>query len=108
MAHQMLTYKAHEAGTVLHLSDTRRLKPSQRCSACWAIVPKLLSERMHRCACGCVLPRDQNSARVVLLDAWILQDTRTGVTARLKPLSAQAVKPKSTTREIPTTTAHAV
>lgn len=25
MAHQMLTYKAHEAGSVLHLAQTRRL-----------------------------------------------------------------------------------
>jgi putative transposase len=109
MAHQMLKYKAEEAGTRLHLANTRQLKPSQRCSSCWAIVPKQLSERMHRCACGCELPRDQNSARVVLHDAWTPQETPgTGVAARLKPLSAQAVKPKSATREIPSTTAHAV
>jgi len=69
MAHQMLKYKAEEAGTRLHLAKTRQLKPSQRCSACWAIVPKTLSERMHHCSCGCVMPRDQNSAKVVLLDA---------------------------------------
>ena len=110
MAHQMLTYKAHEAGSVLHLAKTRRLKPSQRCSGCWALVPKPLSERRHDCPhCGCSLPRDQNSARVVLLDAWTPQDTPgTGVAARLKPLTAQAVKPRSTTRETPTTTATAV
>lgn len=110
MAHQMLTYKAHEAGSVLHLAQTRRLKPSQRCSGCWAVMPKLLSERRHDCPhCGCSLPRDQNSARVVLLDAWTPQDTPgTGVAARLKPLPAQAVKPRSLTRETPTTTAAAV
>ncbi|MBA1305886.1 RNA-guided endonuclease InsQ/TnpB family protein [Stutzerimonas stutzeri] len=109
MAHQMLTYKAHEAGSVLHLSNTRQLKPSQRCSACWAVVPKALSERMHRCACGCVLPRDQNSARVVLLDAWTPKDTPgTGVAARQEPLPAQAGKQPSATRETPTTTATAV
>lgn len=109
MAHQMLQYKAAEAGTRLHLAKTCQLKPSQRCSGCWAIVPKALSERMHRCACGCVLPRDQNSARVVLLDAWTPQHTPgTGETARLKPLTAQANKPKSLTRETPTTTASAV
>ena len=109
MAHQMLQYKAAEAGTRLHLAKTCQLKPSQRCSGCWAIVPKALSERMHRCACGCVLSRDQNSARVVLLDAWTPQDSPgTGETARLKPLTAQANKPKSLTRETPTTTASAV
>ena len=60
MAHPMLAYKAEEAGTRLHLSDTRQLKPSQRCSACWAIVPKLLSERMPVCPhCGHVMPRPQ-------------------------------------------------
>ena len=106
MAHQMLQYKAEEAGTRLHLANTRQLKPSQRCSACWAIVSKTLSERIHSCACGCVLPRDQNSARVVLLDAWTPKDTPgTGVTARSKPLTAKAAMPKSVTRETPTTTA---
>ena len=109
MAHQMLTYKAEEAGCVIHLSNTRQLKPSQRCSACWDIVPKVLDDRIHRCACGCVLPRDQNSARVVLLDAWTPKDTPgTGVTARPKPLLAKAGKPQSVTRETPTTTATAV
>lgn len=109
MAHQMLRYKAEEAGTRLHLANTRQLKPSQRCSACWAVVPKTLSERMHRCTCGCELPRDQNSARVVLIDAWTPQDTPgTGVAARLKPLPAKAGKPRSKTRETPTTTASAV
>lgn len=102
MAQQMLQYKAEEAGTRLHLANTRQLKPSQRCSGCWAIVPKALCERHHRCSCGCELPRDQNSARVVLLDAWTPQDTPgTGVTARPKPLAAQAGKPKSQTRETP-------
>lgn len=104
MAHQMLQYKAEEAGTRLHLANTRQLKPSQRCSACWAVLPKLLSERMHRCICGCELPRDQNSARVVLLDAWTPQHTPgAGVTARLKPLTAKAGKSRSKTRETPAT-----
>lgn len=110
MAHQMLTYKAHEAGSVLHLAHTRQLKPSQRCSGCWAVVPKTLNERWHLCPhCGCSLPRDQNSARVVLLDAWTPEHTPgTGVAARLKPLPAQVAKLRSKTRETPTTTAVAV
>ena len=106
MAHQMLAYKAEEAGTRLHLSDTRQLKPSQRCSACWEIVPKTLSQRMHVCPhCGYVQPRDQNSASVVLIDA---HTPGTGVAARPQPLSRQRGKSRSWTRETPTTTAQAV
>lgn len=91
MVHQMLQYKAAEAGTRLHLADTRTLKPSQRCSACWALVPKSLSERVHRCQCGCELPRDQNSARVILMDAWTPDDTPgTGVAARLPRMVRKA------------------
>ena len=45
LTQKMLAYKAEEAGTRLHLSDTRQLKPSQRCSACWELVPKTLAER---------------------------------------------------------------
>lgn len=110
MAHQMLQYKAAEAGTQLHLAHTRQLKPSQRCSGCWGVVPKTLNQRWHLCPhCGCSLPRDQNSARVVLLDAWTPEHTPgTGVAARSKPLPAQAAKLKSKTRETPTTTAPAV
>ncbi|MHB1543702.1 MAG: RNA-guided endonuclease InsQ/TnpB family protein [Gammaproteobacteria bacterium] len=101
MAHQMLAYKAEEAGTRLHLSNTRQLKPSQRCSACWEIVPKRLSDRMHVCPhCGHVMPRDQNSARVVLIDA---HTPGTGVAARPKPPPRQRGQSKSLTRETPTT-----
>jgi putative transposase len=102
MAHQMLSYKAEEAGTRLHLSYTRQLKPSQRCSACWAVVPKTLSQRVHVCPhCGCNMPRDKNSALVVLIDA---HTPGTGVTARPKPLARQRAKSKSVTRETPATT----
>ncbi len=56
MAHRMLAYKAEEAGTRLHLSHTRQLKPSQRCAACWRLVPKTLA-----CACLPVLRTDHAS-----------------------------------------------
>ena len=102
MAHQMLAYKAEEAGTRLHLSNTRLIKPSQRCSACWELVPKTLSERMHVCPhCGHVMQRDQNSASVVLIDA---HTPGTGVAARPKPLPRQRGKSRSVTRETPATT----
>lgn len=101
MAHQMVTYKAVEAGTRLHLAKTRQLKPSQRCAGCWAIVPKTLSQRVHACPhCGRVVPRDQNSAQVVLIDA--LSDTPgTGVAARSEPLAPYRAKQRSKTRETP-------
>ncbi|WP_031410012.1 RNA-guided endonuclease TnpB family protein [Thiomonas sp. FB-Cd] len=110
MAHPMLAYKAEEAGTRLHLSHTRQIKPSQRCSACWELAPKTLAQRMHVCPhCGHVMQRDQNSALVVLIDAHNTQDTPgTGVAARPKPRPRQRGKSKSVTRETPTTTAQAV
>lgn len=102
MAHQMLSYKAAEAGTRLHLANTRQLKPSQRCSGCWALVPKTLAQRVHTCPqCGLTLPRDQNSALVVLIDA---HTPGTGVAARQKPLPRKRGKSKSMTRETPATT----
>ncbi len=35
---------------------------SQACSNCGQIVRKTLSERIHKCDCGCVLDRDHNAA----------------------------------------------
>lgn len=106
MAHQMFSYKAAEAGTRLHLSNTRQLKPSQRCSGCWEIVPKTLAQRVHVCPhCGLTMQRDQNSASVVLIDA---HTPGTGVAARPKPLPRQRGKSTSVTRETPATTTHGV
>lgn len=53
-------YKAESAGK-------RRVKvnpkgTTQECSVCGRVVWKTLSERMHHCVCGAVLPRDYNSA----------------------------------------------
>lgn len=106
MAHQMLAYKAEDAGTRLHLANTRQLKPSQRCCVCWDIVPKTLAQRTHHCPhCGHTMQRDQNSAAVVLIDACT---PGTGVAARSKPLARQRAKPRSKTREPPTTVASAI
>ncbi len=106
MAHQMLAYKAVEAGTRLHVSNTRQLKPSQRCAGCWELVPKPLSERRHVCPqCGHTMQRDQNSASVVLIDA---HTPGTGVAARPKPLAPQRAKSKSVTRETLATTSRDV
>ena len=59
--------------------------------------------------CGHVMPRDQNSAWVVLIDAHNMHNAPgTGVAARPKPLPRQRGKSKSLTRETPTTTGPAV
>ncbi len=39
---------------------------SQECAQCGRVVPKTLSERWHICPCGSRVPRDENSARVIL------------------------------------------
>lgn len=62
----MLAYKAEEAGCGFTIVPTRGLKPSQRCPACGAVQAKRLDERVHACACGCRLGRDEAAARVVL------------------------------------------
>jgi putative transposase len=106
MAHQMLAYKAVEAGTRLPMSNTRQLKPSQRCSGWWEIVPKTRAQRGHVCPpCGPTMPRDHNSALVVLIDA---HTPGTGVAARPKPLARQRAKSKSVTRQTPATTTQGV
>ncbi|MDF1482036.1 RNA-guided endonuclease InsQ/TnpB family protein [Extensimonas sp. H3M7-6] len=106
LAHQVISYKAVEAGTRLHLANTRQLKPSQRCARCWEIVPKTLAQRVHVCPhCGHTMQRDQNSASVVLIDA---HTPGTGVAARPKASPHRRRKPRSATRETHTTTATAV
>jgi len=111
MAHRQRSCKAAEAGTRLHLANTRQLKPSQRCAACWEIVPKTLSQRVHACPhCGHAVPRDQNSAQVVLINTLEQWNTPgTGVAARSKPLpAARPRKSKSATRETHATTSQGV
>jgi putative transposase len=59
-----LTSRAESAGRHAVAVDPRGT--SQRCSGCGTVVPKALSERVHRCPCGLVLSRDQNAALNVL------------------------------------------
>ncbi len=62
---KMLEYKAEEAG--IRLIRVPPEGTSQTCSDCGAIVPKLLSERIHLCPdCGLVIDRDTNAARNIL------------------------------------------
>ncbi len=64
---QFTTYKAESAGGSVVLVDPRGT--SQTCPDCGTIKPKRLTERMHRCACGCTLDRDVAAAKVVLIRA---------------------------------------
>lgn len=57
---QIVANKAAWAGSRVLLVNPKHT--SQRCSGCGAIVKKELSERWHRCACGCELDRDHNAA----------------------------------------------
>ncbi len=66
---QMLRYKAAKAGGKLIEVDPRYT--SQTCPDCGVIEKKELSERIHRCACGCILDRDVAAARVILHKAGI-------------------------------------
>jgi putative transposase len=62
------SYKAESAGGIVVKIEPRRT--SQECPDCGAIAKKTLAERMHRCPCGCVMPRDTASAIVVHVRAF--------------------------------------
>ncbi|MBM7715311.1 putative transposase [Bacillus thermophilus] len=58
------TYKAEYADKTVKVVNPRNT--SQMCSNCGLIVPKKLSERLHRCPCGYTAHRDINAARNIL------------------------------------------
>ena len=62
----MLRTKAAEAASVFVEANTRKVKPTQRCHCCGAIVKKTLNERRHVCACGITCGRDENAAKTLL------------------------------------------
>ena len=74
--HQMLRYKAEEAGTRWIEIPTKIVKPSQTCHGCGQQEKKLLSVRRHVCSCGAVCGRDENAAKVIL--NWALYGNATG------------------------------
>ena len=70
MIMRMLEYKVEETGTELVIMDTRKLKPTQRCSGCGNVEKKTLAVREHQCqSCGVEIDRDINSAVVCLKEA---------------------------------------
>lgn len=62
-----LERKAENAGRKVVRVDARYT--SQTCPQCGAVKKKSLSERVHRCDCGCVLDRDVAASRVILARA---------------------------------------
>ena len=67
---QMCVYKAEEAGTRMHLAETKQIKPTQRCAHCGHMESKTLGDRTHLCGhCGFMTDRDRNAALVCLIDA---------------------------------------
>lgn len=65
---RLLSYKAEGAGR--ELVAVNPSKTSQTCPQCGKVKKKLLSERRHRCDCGCDLNRDVAAAKVILARAW--------------------------------------
>ncbi|MGI0080138.1 MAG: RNA-guided endonuclease InsQ/TnpB family protein [Nitrososphaerales archaeon] len=62
---QLTAYKAERRGGRVILVNSSGT--SQKCSGCGEVVPKSLSERVHRCLrCGLTLDRDINAARNIL------------------------------------------
>lgn len=74
--HQMLKYKAEEAGIEWIEIPTREVKPSQTCHGCGRQEKKPLWQRMYECVCGVYCTRDENAARVIL--NWALYGNATG------------------------------
>lgn len=75
--HQMLKYKAEEAGNEFVEIDTRKVKPSQTCHCCGRQEKKTLATRKHICPdCGIRCGRDENAAKVIL--NWALFGNATG------------------------------
>lgn len=69
---QLIAYKVKETGGQFLEAPTKKLKPSQRCPSCWTGKKKPLSQRIHRCECGCEMDRDMAAAQVVL--RWAMQE----------------------------------
>lgn len=82
----MLRTKAAEAASVFAEANTREVKPTQRCHRCGIVVKKSLSERTHRCSCGCVCGRDENAANTLL--RWLLEGNFWSGTGQMDLVSA--------------------
>lgn len=97
MLRQMLEYKARESGGKYVEISTRKHKPSQTCPACGAVTKKDLSQREHRCECGCVLHRDI-AAAAVMLDVGLREAGRPTAFARGEAVDCPLITPQLTPR----------
>ncbi len=71
MLTSFIAYKLDEAGGVLIMVPTVKVKPSQTCPDCGHQQKKTLSLRIHQCQmCGCTEDRDVAAAKVML--QWAL------------------------------------
>ena len=71
MLKSAIAYKLDEAGGMLIMVPTLKVKPSQTCPECGHQRKKTLSERVHQCTeCGCTEDRDVAAAKVML--QWAL------------------------------------
>ena len=71
MLRNNIAYKLDEAGGVLIMVPTVKVKPSQTCPDCGHQRKKTLSERIHQCQmCGCTEDRDVAAAKIML--QWAL------------------------------------
>jgi putative transposase len=93
-----LTYKAEEAGTRLVEVATLKVKPSQTCLACLRRGKKPLSQHAYSCPCGCVMPRDQASAQVML--PWAIHPWEPGGGEEPKSGSVEARNPDQTANAV--------
>ena len=62
----MIRYKVEETGGKYEEVPTKKVKPSQHCPNCLDVIKKTLKIRMHKCDCGCHMPRDAASGLVML------------------------------------------
>lgn len=61
---QFTRYKAENAGKRVVMVDPKNT--SKMCSQCGVLVPKELSDRIHKCLCGCTMDRDLNASINIL------------------------------------------
>jgi putative transposase len=66
----MCVYKAEDAGRLMGVVKVSPKYTSQICSSCGTVKKKELSERWHRCECGCELDRDVNAA-INIRNLWL-------------------------------------
>jgi putative transposase len=81
----LMREKAESAACVIKAVDPRGT--SQECPECGVVKAKALSERTHRCGCGCVLDRDVAAAKIILRRAGF-QGPGAGLVALSQPVAA--------------------